>query len=134
MRTANSFLCSLALLALTWFIWKIVQHLRPWHWFSKVPEANKSKTPRPLKPKTGDDCLHCRVEKATPCKEAQSGPALRPWREVRSGRGRKKTISTQGYACNNRKCVYYHIVDERVHALVGYGSHGKHEGTGYISS
>jgi hypothetical protein len=41
--------------------------------------------------------------------------------------GRKKTLSTQGYACNNRKCAYYRVKDERVHALVGYGHHGKKE-------
>jgi IS1 family transposase len=127
MRTANQLLYYLVLLAIIWIIWQIVQRLRPWLWFSKAPEANKTKTPRPLTPKTGDDCPLCRVEKATPCNEPQSGPVLRPWREVRSVRGRKKTIFTQGYACNNRECVYYHIVDERVHALVGYGCHGKQE-------
>jgi hypothetical protein len=50
-----------------------------------------------------------------------------PWNGVRNRRGRKKTISTQGYACNNRNCVYYHVPDEGIHALVGYGHHGKYE-------
>ena len=51
----------------------------------------------------------------------------RPWNEVKDKRGRKKTLSTQGCACNNRRCIYYHIMEEGIHALVGYGSHGKHE-------
>jgi hypothetical protein len=46
-------------------------------------------------------------------------PTLRPWSEVRTTWGRKKTISTQGYARNRRECVYYHHIDERIHALVG---------------
>jgi hypothetical protein len=50
-----------------------------------------------------------------------------PWSEVRNRRGRKKGISTQGYACNNRECVYFHVIDESIHALVGYGCHGKKE-------
>ncbi len=127
MRTTNQLLCFLVLLVIAWNIWQIVQHYSPWHWFSKEPVANKTKTPRPLKPKTGEDCPLCRAGKAIPCNEPQTGPVLRPWREVKSVRGRKKTISTQGYACNNRECVYYHVVDEGVHALVGYGNHGKQE-------
>jgi IS1 family transposase len=46
---------------------------------------------------------------------------------VRSKRGRKKTVCTHGYACNNPECIYFHITDEAIHALVGYGFHGKHE-------
>jgi hypothetical protein len=49
-------------------------------------------------------------------------------RGVRKGRsGRKKRISTEGYFCPNKSCEYYGITDERIHALVGYGTHGKQE-------
>lgn len=84
----------------------------------------KPKTPRPLKPKTADDCPFCKADK-----DKQDNPlprqALKPWQEVKSQRGRKKTHSTQGYACPNPDCHYFGIVDECIHALVGYGRHGK---------
>jgi len=90
-------------------------------------QEHKPKTPRPLKPKTEDDCPFCRADKVSPLEKPEIRPTLRPWSEVRNRRGRKKTIFTQGQACNNPKCIYYRIMDERIHALVGYGSHGKHE-------
>ena len=84
----------------------------------------KQKTPRPLKPKTADDCPFCQTEK-----EKQDNPlpeqALKPWSEVKSSCGRKKSHSTQGYACPNQDCNYFGIGDEHIHALVGYGWHGK---------
>ena len=57
--------------------------------------------------------------------DEQVKQALKPWREVKSHRGRKKALCTQGYACPNQTCMYYGVVDECIHALVGYGSHGK---------
>ena len=84
----------------------------------------KLKTPRPLKPKTADDCPFCQAEK-----DKQDNPlpeqALKPWSEVKSSRGRKKSHSTQGYACPSQDCVYFGNADEWIHALVGYGRHGK---------
>ena len=91
-----------------------------------TPE-HKPKTPRPLKPKTEDDCPFCREEKGSCIEKPETCGPPRPWSEVRNRRGRKKSIFTQGYACNNQECVYYRIMDERMHVLVGYGSHGKHE-------
>ena len=86
--------------------------------------GSKPKTPRPLKPKTADDCPFCQADK-----DKQDNPlpekSLKPWSEVKSSRGRKKTHSTQGYACPNLECNYFGIVDEHIHALVGYGRHGK---------
>jgi len=87
-------------------------------------DAPKPKTTRPLKPKTADDCPFCRAEKDKR-DDPQPKQALKPWSDVKSPRGRKKTLSTQGYACPNQACRYYGIVDERIHALVGYGRHGK---------
>jgi transposase-like protein len=50
-----------------------------------------------------------------------------PWSEIKSPRGRKKEIDTEGHACPNRECDYFDIRDANIHALVGYGSHGKQE-------
>ena len=52
---------------------------------------------------------------------------MRPWREVKSRRGRKKEVDTEGYACPTETCDYAGITDSEVHALVGYGGHGKQE-------
>jgi len=41
--------------------------------------------------------------------------------------GRKKKIQTEGYFCPNIACEYYGIIEEGIHALVGYGKHGKQE-------
>jgi len=50
-----------------------------------------------------------------------------PWR-LRKGRGGpKKRHSTAGHFCPNPDCEYYRITDESIHALVGYGFHGKQE-------
>ena len=39
----------------------------------------------------------------------------------------KKKLKTQNHFCANPDCEYYLIRDEHIHALVGYGSHGKYE-------
>jgi transposase-like protein len=52
---------------------------------------------------------------------------VKPWCEVKSRRGRKKRIDTEGHACWNKECDYYGVTDARIHALVGYGHHGKGE-------
>jgi IS1 family transposase len=54
-------------------------------------------------------------------------PAVRPWHELKSRRGAPKRIATEGFACPTPICTYYRITDAQVHALVGDGSHGKHE-------
>jgi len=47
-----------------------------------------------------------------------------PWKEVRSKRGRKKEIDTEGQCCLNLFCRYFGITDAAVHALVGDGVQG----------
>ncbi len=122
--SADSLLLLVAILLILWpLLRSILLNLRP----HQGPAAHKFQTPRPLKPKTGDDCPLCRSEKKMLAARSVSHPTPPPWSDVRSRRGRKKTISTQGYACGNLECVYYHILDENTHALVGYGSHGKNE-------
>ncbi len=81
-------------------------------------------SPRPLKPRTPDDCPACRA--AQPGLPPASTPP-KPYSQVKSVRGRKKRIVTAGYACPNSGCLYYGITDDQIHALVGYGGHGRHE-------
>ncbi len=50
-----------------------------------------------------------------------------PWRERKSPRGAPKRVNTQGFACPTPTCTYYRITDAQVHALVGDGTHGRHE-------
>jgi transposase-like protein len=47
---------------------------------------------------------------------------------LRKGRGGpKKKVATEGSFCPNKGCEYYGITEEAIHALVGYGRHGKQE-------
>jgi transposase-like protein len=117
----------LILLALLPLINLILKSSQFGFWLPKPVQDKKPRNAKPLKPKAPDDCLFCQAEQACPPKERQTRQTPRPWSEVRNRRGRKKGISTQGYACNHRKCVYYRIMDEKMHVLVGYGHHGKRE-------
>jgi IS1 family transposase/transposase-like protein len=46
---------------------------------------------------------------------------------VKSRRGAPKRIQTEGFACPNQQCPYFGITDDRIHALVGDGKHGRAE-------
>jgi transposase-like protein len=52
-----------------------------------------------------------------------------PYAQRKSPRGplREKTIDTQGYSCPHPDCDYFLNTDAAVHALIGYGHHGRHE-------
>ncbi len=52
-------------------------------------------------------------------------PAVIPYAQLKSSRGRKKSIDTAGYACPYSGCRYVNKTDPAVHALVGYGHHGR---------
>jgi IS1 family transposase len=117
----------LILLAILILLRAILQSILLNHRPRPGTQEHKPKTLRPLKPKSEDDCPFCREEKGSSIEKPGTCGTARPWSEVRNRRGRKKTIFTQGRACNNPNCIYYRIKDERIHALVGYGSHGKHE-------
>jgi hypothetical protein len=47
-----------------------------------------------------------------------------PWSELKSVRGRKKRIDTNGYACLNIWCPYFGAADAVLYALVSDGSRG----------
>ncbi|MDQ5854527.1 MAG: hypothetical protein M3380_21145 [Chloroflexota bacterium] len=52
---------------------------------------------------------------------------MRPWSALQSRRGAPKRIATDGFACPNRACAYSGITTPQIHAVVGAGTHGKHE-------
>jgi len=97
-------------------------------WFTSRKTSSKTPKPRVMKPRSEKDCPHCR-------KSLASGAPLssicthipQPWNEKKSKRGRKKTIGTQHQFCSKPDCDYYLIADQNIHALVGYGTHGKYE-------
>ena len=82
---------------------------------------------RELRPRTAEDCPECQAKVRAGGGLGMTRPTVRPWREVRSRRGRKKEVETDGQACWNKACAYYGIADGQVHALVGYGGHGRGE-------
>jgi IS1 family transposase len=127
MKNVHQLISSLILLAFLLFIGSFLHsallNFKP----RRIPKEPQPKTPRPLKPKSEDDCHQCKAEKGISPHTLVLATPPAPWCEVRSRRGRKKTIHTQGYACNNPECIYYRIMDESIHALVGYGFHGKQE-------
>jgi transposase-like protein len=84
----------------------------------------KRKTPRPLKPRTPNDCPVCGRPHPTPLWGNPRKPGILPWRERKSRRGRRKTICTAGHACSNPECDYYGNTVSTFHALVGDGQRG----------
>jgi type I restriction-modification system DNA methylase subunit len=81
-----------------------------------------------MKPRSEKDCPQCRKarESGEPPQPACSRTPT-PWSEKKSTRGRKKTVCTRHHFCSNPDCDYYLITDDKIHALVGYGKHGKYE-------
>src|SRR5258708_15533318 len=88
-------------------------------------QGNPKPTPRPLKPRPPDDCPACRVTSQLALPPAST--PLKPYSQVKAPRGRKKKLATAGFACSNPDCLYYGIADDQIHALVGYGGHGRQE-------
>jgi IS1 family transposase/transposase-like protein len=99
------------------------------HWIQRVlkkkREARLFRKPRVMKPKSERDCPFCVKEKGRRGSFKPETPVA--WGFRKGHGGPKKKISTQGYSCPNKECEYYGIADESIHALVGYGSHGKQE-------
>ena len=97
-----------------------------WRWLpSATQRVYPKSSPRPLKPRTPDDCPACRA--ASQPGRPPASTLLKPYSQVKGPRGRKKRIATAGYACPNSNCRYYGITDEQIHALVGCGGHGRQE-------
>ena len=105
---AVCFLLSLTLLGrLDWF------PLRP---SSSGGEAKHPTLHRLLKPRSPDDCPACRLASIASSGGVPAPAPVRPWPEVKSRRGAPKQVSTEGFACPNRKCPYCGITDAHVHA------------------
>lgn len=79
------------------------------------------KASRPLRAKTPRDCAAC-------CSQAEARSVARPesvpYRELKSRRGRPKTLDSQGYACLNPGCAYFLETDAAKHALISDGKRG----------
>jgi transposase-like protein len=82
------------------------------------------KTPRPLKPRTPNDCPVCGRPHPTPLVGHVRQPGVLPWCERKSSRGRPKTICTAGDACPRPDCDYFGNTNPTFHALVGDGKRG----------
>jgi IS1 family transposase len=96
-----------------------------WKLLTKRKASAKSSKPRSLKPKSEKDCPYCQSGHTLTIPPPET--ALTPYSQTKSNRGRKKKICTHNYFCSNPYCCYYLVTDERIHALIGYGSHGKYE-------
>jgi hypothetical protein len=89
--------------------------------------GSKSPKSQMMRPKTEKDCPQCRTMADGLGSFSRCNHSPLPWRQVKSPRGKKKTIRTQNYFCSNEVCAYYLITDQAIHALVGNGKHGKYE-------
>jgi hypothetical protein len=78
-------------------------------------EQGKEKRAWNLHPRPPADCQDCRL--ALPAGLLKVNRSPEPWGMVKSRRGRPKEYNSDGYACMNRRCVYYKITDRPIHAL-----------------
>jgi hypothetical protein len=105
---------------LTWLVrlWWHIHRRRIKSWWQRT----KDRLPRHWKPKSPDDCPHCRagIHLHRPAKSAD----IEPWSNRKSRRGAKKQIHTDGLACLNPNCTYFGVRDAGIHALVGNGKRG----------
>lgn len=91
----------------------------------KRKKEKRTRKPAVLRPKSEKDCHFCRERKEKRTVAKREMPES--W-EMRKGRGgRKKKIRSEGFFCPNKSCEYYGITEEAIHALVGYGTHGRQE-------
>ncbi len=119
-------ICSLILVLMVCALWLIVLRGRHHHQHPVRSSATATRQ-RLLTPRTPDDCPGCRPQPFLPAATPVAPPLVQPWRELKSRRGAPRRIPTQGFACPNHACLYHQITDAQVHALVGDGTHGKHE-------
>jgi len=121
----NQRLVILVILVLYFELYRFLRRCWIRRFLKKKKEAKQARKPRVMKPKSERDCPFCVREKA---KKKPSQPVIPvAWAQRKGRGGPKKRLSTQGFFYPNRACEYYGISDENIHALVGYGSHGKHE-------
>src|SRR5262249_8372938 len=98
-------------LVLLWLVWA-------WHRGMPLPPHTAPVTARLhglLTPPPPVAAPACPLRGPPPGPPAPPRPLVRPWREVKSRRGARKRIDTQGFACPNRTCLYYRITDAQIH-------------------
>ena len=88
----------------------------------KQKKKSKKGPPRQWKARNPKKCPACRERVSL--SPFHPNAKVIPWQQVKSPRGRKKRIDTQGYYCPNPRCLYYGIIDAAIHALVGNGKDG----------
>jgi hypothetical protein len=121
----KNILVTFGILALLFEIYRLLRG--NWIW-EILKKKNNSKRPRKamiMRPKNERDCSFCVEEKEWHSKPKLEKPLA--WIVQKGLGGPKKKVTTEGYFCPNEKCGYYGITDEKVHALVGDGNHGKYE-------
>src|SRR5579859_6808988 len=96
-----------------------------WHlyWLHHCPPHSRvvalhTAVHRLLKPRTPLDCPACCLTSTLSSGVEPPPTPVRPWREVKSCRGAPKRVNTDGFACPNRKCLYFGITDAHMHALL----------------
>ena len=85
-------------------------------------KGKKKGLPRKWKSRNPKHCPACRAGICLPALHPRR--EVTTWKDVRSRRGRKKRIQTEGHCCLNPFCWYFGITDAAVHALVGNGTQG----------
>jgi transposase-like protein/IS1 family transposase len=90
-------------------------------------EQGKEKRAWNLHPRPPADCQDCRLALPEGLLKVNRSPE--PWGMVKSRRGRPKEHNSDGYACMNRRCVYYKITDRHIHALRWDGQRNQCEAT-----
>ena len=87
-------------------------------------EEQKTKRPWSLNPKTPEDCPACVEEVGLRTINPLPAELPPPWETVKGPGGPKKTVATDGHACDNPDCRYYRNREAAFHALVGSGVRG----------
>ena len=125
MRTLEHVVLGILLVHLLRLWWRLNRR-KVKQWVQRV----KDQRPLQRHPKSPKDCPHCC--RGVRLETARINADVRPWREVKSRRGRKKQHTTAGYACLNPRCPYYGITDEGRHALVRHTARGKDKDIPYL--
>lgn len=102
-------------------IWWLVSHYGQCKIPFDMPTSSRRKWR--LRPRSPKDCEQCQCPQSPP----HSYTEVTPWSQVKSKRGRKKTIPSEGQFCSNQSCDYYGITDEMIRAIVADGVEGKAE-------
>jgi transposase-like protein/IS1 family transposase len=110
-------MCGVLLGLLVWQVWH-QQGRRLRQWWQTTEEG----LPRQWHPACEQACAQCRSGvHVTFVRTARNVP---PYAGCKSKRGAKKRLSSEGYACPCRACVYFGNTHAAEHALVGYGKLG----------